>query len=124
MYGSARRAKELAGAFVMLSHVVLYTAFKLNHNAQGLIISEAERVLASVIAEVGGGFHAARSASFGRPVNGLTFDVGLYCGFPDLLSYRTYMEHSSHLAWCRFVLRGWKLAGSRAANTQAEFLKY
>jgi len=76
----------------MLSHIVLYTAYKSNHKAQGLIISEAERVLGRVIAEVGGHFHAARSASFGRPVNGLVFDVGLYSGFPDLPSYRTYMS--------------------------------
>jgi hypothetical protein len=103
---------------------VLYTSYKANRDARDLIISAAQRVLKPVIAEVGGHFHVARSASFERPANGLAFDVGLYCGFHDLLGYRTYMEHPSHLTWCRFVLRGWKLAGSCAANTKSEFLEY
>jgi len=57
-------------------------------------------------------------------VNRLAFDVGLYCGFPDLGSYRVYMEHSAHMAWCKFVLRGWKLVGSRSGDTHAEFVDY
>ena len=92
---------------------------------QYLILSEAEEcVLRPVAREVGAQFHIARAASFDRPVSSVSFDVGLYCGFPGIESYSAYMRHSHHLAWCRFMLRGWKLVGSTCQDTQTEFVGY
>ena len=108
----------------MLSHVVLYNAYKHNVIASDLLIDQAVSLLRPVAKEVDAQFHVARAISFNRPVNGCSFDVGLYCGFPHHASYRAYMEHPDHFAWCRFVLRGWKLVGSHARDTHAEFVEY
>jgi len=100
----------------VLSHIVLYKAYKHNVIASDLLMDQAERLLGRVAREVGVQFHVARAVSFNRTVSGDSFDLGLYCGFPDFPGYGAYTEHPDHFAWCRFTLRGWRLVGSCAPD--------
>jgi hypothetical protein len=108
----------------MISHVVLYTTYKPNIEAGWQLINEARRILQPLSMAVGAKFHVAPTTSFGRPVNAVKFDVGLYLGFGTMETYQIYMAHPSHLEWCEFVLRGWKLAGSTSTDTRSEFFNY
>jgi hypothetical protein len=104
------------------SHVVLYRTDALNPKAADQIITEANRLLKNIPGVCS--FHAAKVLNTGRAVGENYYDVLLNVVFVSMASYMNYMSHPRHLEFVKFVLNGYMLAGSRAADPQEEFINH
>ncbi len=105
-----------------MQHVVLYKAYPGNPKAAQHIICNAKRLLGTIPRSTG--FHVGHIIDLGRTVGDTSYDVMLNMTFGDARDYAWYMQHPQHLAFVRFVLRGWMLTGSTAADPAAEFIDY
>lgn len=108
----------------MISHIVLYAVHPENPNAAQQIVDRATELLGPIAVELKAVFHAAVIPPPTRVVSGTIYQVVLNFVFPDTMACDEYMKHPLHMQFVRFVLHGWKLPGSTAADPGEEFIQY
>jgi Stress responsive A/B Barrel Domain len=112
----------MIGGRHMYSHVVLYKSFRGNPQAATMILFEAERLLSQIP-----GIKALDTGLVidnGRAVGNISYDVMLNIIFYSAKDYEQYMKHPWHVAFVRFVLRGYILKDSQAGDPETEFIDY
>ncbi len=108
----------------MQMHVVLYKTYPANPKAAAMIVDKACELLTHPVLPKLHHFFAGEVIDSSRAVGDNNYNVMLAMGFQFSWDYLHYMEHDQHKKFVRFVLRGWMLEGSQAADPEEEFISH